>query len=620
MINPLDKLPKYSPIGNNSYGVPIGGVGIIATVEDDLGDTLPGASVALYKNGLLQDGGTTNNSGEVRKIFEDLKTGGFEIRISFVGYKTIVLENQILLPSKYLDIGTFSMYEESTELNEVTVVSIPIKGLVIDDANPSEPLGGVKLSSTKPLLDPKGYVSKDYYIGTVLIDESGEGELIDEETGEPVANPEIKRPPQGKVNCFPSYTNDKTKKQSFILVYDPTTGKSSTKQTPIDDQILVSDKGVFNIIFNKKGYIPEMVKPWKKKSIKTTSLSNEQVKQYLQEQKLPNVDLNNQKTWPARLNLNQLKRDFGVVKLKKFEDLLKGEVDKFAQLPEAQIKALIAQKEDVNVMFQKALNKAIHHLKTVVLPAVIMQLAAFGIAKAQEAANKKYNELTNSCPSNMDELNKIIKKKNQLVKSLNNMYTFLDSISKAVGFIDGLLSAIQIALQALSISSLLPIPSVPGVPTLPPGIANKIEGISDKVKKFKNISSSTFVILSILRTTLGTILEYLNIVDTLIQGCAQEMTASGTTQLEENLQISKELTALTRQQSNQLSPVVTNINGFEMGVETEENTTNLKRRRAIARNKQGVVMLKGEWSFSSIDQILIDELVYYIEQNDLKAI
>jgi len=30
-------------------------------------------------------------------------------------------------------------------------------------------------------------------------------------------------------------------------------------------------------------------------------------------------------------------------------------------------------------------------------------------------------------------------------------------------------------------------------------------------------------------------------------------------------------------------------------------------------------MLRGEWSFSSIDQILIDELVFYIQTNNLKA-
>jgi hypothetical protein len=85
------------------------------------------------------------------------------------------------------------------------------------------------------------------------------------------------------------------------------------------------------------------------------------------------------------------------------------------------------------------------------------------------------------------------------------------------------------------------------------------------------------------------------------------------------LAISAELTALTTQQSNQLSPIIINVNGFEMGVETEATTNTLKRRRAIARDKNGVVMLKGEWSFSSIDQILIDELTFYIQQNNLKA-
>ena len=56
-----------------------------------------------------------------------------------------------------------------------------------------------------------------------------------------------------------------------------------------------------------------------------------------------------------------------------------------------------------------------------------------------------------------------------------------------------------------------------------------------------------------------------------------------------------------------------------MGVETENTTNSLKRRRATATNPSGVVMLRGEYSFSSIDQILIDELVFYIQVNDLKA-
>jgi hypothetical protein len=56
-----------------------------------------------------------------------------------------------------------------------------------------------------------------------------------------------------------------------------------------------------------------------------------------------------------------------------------------------------------------------------------------------------------------------------------------------------------------------------------------------------------------------------------------------------------------------------------MGTETEITTNPLKRRRATAKNKNGIILLFGEFSFTSIDQILIDELIFYIQTNDLRA-
>jgi hypothetical protein len=79
--------------------------------------------------------------------------------------------------------------------------------------------------------------------------------------------------------------------------------------------------------------------------------------------------------------------------------------------------------------------------------------------------------------------------------------------------------------------------------------------------------------------------------------------------------IANQLTDLTNQNPNPIS----SINGFIMGVEPENTPSPIKRRRAIAKNRQGIIMLTGEWSYSSIDQILIDELVFYIQQKDLKA-
>ena len=105
--------------------------------------------------------------------------------------------------------------------------------------------------------------------------------------------------------------------------------------------------------------------------------------------------------------------------------------------------------------------------------------------------------------------------------------------------------------------------------------------------------------------------------DLIIELCTKEIGAGDEALTQ--VKVSNELIASTQNQSNQLSPVVTNVNGFDMKVETEITVDPLKRRRAVAKNTQGVVVLKGEYSYSSNDQILIDELVFYIQQNDLKA-
>ena len=85
-------------------------------------------------------------------------------------------------------------------------------------------------------------------------------------------------------------------------------------------------------------------------------------------------------------------------------------------------------------------------------------------------------------------------------------------------------------------------------------------------------------------------------------------------QLSVELQIIRAKTTLDGQ------PKLTEVNGFIMDVQDDEKNQvgTLKRRYAVAKNKNGVILLKGEPSLSSSDQILIDELAFYIQQNDLK--
>jgi len=82
-----------------------------------------------------------------------------------------------------------------------------------------------------------------------------------------------------------------------------------------------------------------------------------------------------------------------------------------------------------------------------------------------------------------------------------------------------------------------------------------------------------------------------------------------------------ELTPLTDQAATDGQPSVTEYNGFILSVETESEEAaeglSIKRRFAVAKNKDGVTLLKGAKSYSSNDQILIDELIFKIESEDL---
>ena len=215
-----------------------------------------------------------------------------------------------------------------------------------------------------------------------------------------------------------------------------------------------------------------------------------------------------------------------------------------------------------------------------------------------------------TCPTR-DELNKIIKSKNNLVKQISTSLNIIKRTNSIISTSEKILLGANITFQILKN---LPTPTVIfGVPltvSVINGIQDVKQYLSKVISRAHQVNTKLLAVLTLLQTTLSTVLDLLNILDLLTQHCYPDA---------EQEKVSAELTALTQQQSQQQSPVVTEVNGFTMGVETENTTKSLKRRRAIANNAQGVTMLKGEWSFSSIDQILIDELVFYIQQNNLKA-
>jgi hypothetical protein len=312
---------------------------------------------------------------------------------------------------------------------------------------------------------------------------------------------------------------------------------------------------------------------------------------------------------------NSFKSTLGIIQLSPIDSNLKLDKITSSQLSEDQIDILSKDKKDFKYYGQKKLNDSTDIIKSTLLPIVISLISKFGVVGIQKLIDSNQLNINNIkeiiCPT-QDDIYIIISQKNKLVKQLNNSYNIIDTTIKSLGISGGIITALDITYNVLKN---LPIPS-----SVPPGVGipiNVILGIQDSkdrlnkiITGLEGVNVGLLTTLILLKQSLSQAIQYLNILDDLIKHCSPDSTQT---------QISTELILLTKQQSIQESPIVTNVNGFEMGVETESTQSPLKRRRALARDKNGVIMLKGEWSYSSIDQILIDELVFYIQQNNLKA-
>ena len=304
----------------------------------------------------------------------------------------------------------------------------------------------------------------------------------------------------------------------------------------------------------------------------------------------------------------------GIITLKDAKADLRQAIDEEIPFTDSQMKLMKASKMNVEVAKQQAMNRVIAQIKTVLIPQVLTLIAAFGISKAKDFIGKEFSSMNATCPANLEELNAIIRRKNKLTKALNNIMKFLKTVRVVVAAIAGVVTVLDIVIKVLKpVYFVFPVAGF-GAPDFSRPIKFIIENIDKIAAKFGVITLSTILVLTILIQELQRVLNYLSLLDTLVGGCAIEG------QLPQE-QLSADLLEATEEQSQQLSPVVTNVNGFEMSVIPVDASSvdGLKRRKAIARNQAGVIMLEGEPSFSSNDQILIDELVYYIEINDLKA-
>lgn len=273
--------------------------------------------------------------------------------------------------------------------------------------------------------------------------------------------------------------------------------------------------------------------------------------------------------------------------------------------------------KDPTAALFRLINRAIQRLTSSLLPLLIRQLALFGISSLTQRAEK-------TCP-NRDGMMQAIRQKNKATRELNNIFRRIAAVTALAGVFLSLRSALTSA--RISLFS-IPLPTTLGIPPGPAGgvifsqpigntltLDETVDKIKENENRFGNINKALLSAVLMLTIVIARIVRLNQQLDEIIDECGEELGEEFTVE-----DLSQELIDLATEEVADGNPRTTNVNGFNLEVQVDNMAVgSLKRRFAVARDSNGVIVLRGEKSLSATEQILIDELAYYIQVNDLKA-
>ena len=226
------------------------------------------------------------------------------------------------------------------------------------------------------------------------------------------------------------------------------------------------------------------------------------------------------------------------------------------------------------------------------------------------------SKFQNQCPP-PKELAKIIKIKNNLLKVLNSFQKRLDKLTKIS---QRLLKTVRLVKRIIKIITSIPIPtSFPYVPGIPISVLTKYSNALIKLNKLLDTltdqAAAITAVLTNISAIIGALKKALEELDVQIQDCSKDpnkaIVAAGIA--ESSIQAGGSQAGGLK--TGGLQPADFYYKGYRLEIVQDIVDYKLApKRRAIAIDKRGVVMLHGPSSFSSSTQILLDELKFRIDQ------
>jgi hypothetical protein len=228
-----------------------------------------------------------------------------------------------------------------------------------------------------------------------------------------------------------------------------------------------------------------------------------------------------------------------------------------------------------------------------------------------------------------DELQRILNLRNTLVDRLNTTVDFIEKLSKPLDTLVPLVNSLSTSNQRLNNVKTLSQLNIPFLPTSPPGAPSPSQaalvGLGIVENLLKDYLSPAIINNKNIITTIQSALDYVNNILTklinIFKSIDQYLTNCGaiseTTPL---TSLNPYLQQLDQQQAAvDAAPINQVYRGFVLEVREEQFSPTVNRRRAVALNPQGIILLQTPLSFTSTPEVLIQQLKLIIDNSNLKA-
>ncbi len=262
--------------------------------------------------------------------------------------------------------------------------------------------------------------------------------------------------------------------------------------------------------------------------------------------------------------------------------------------------------------------------------AIVLQLQQlllqYGVQKLQESLDNGENieNLKQEyCPT-PERLEELIGIRNNIAGLLNTVGDKLNTLTVGVNFSGQFAELLQALVSGLKGAEFVLNQAAKLIPLIPGAIVsavNDLGTISDTflVKKdgtpiiptIRQVVTSVQPPFALIQQVIQLSVSLLDQLDAIVLLCAPNATLTSTSSTIDNIYATQTIAENTETGNT--------YKGFTLEIETRAFTPKVDQSRAVGKNNQGIVLIATDYSFASNPNVLIDELKFIIDRDNLKA-